>query len=308
MSVPVGAVREFNRDYTRVIGVLGAGYLQTPYSLTEARVLYELNQRTELPVRELRSVLDLNAGYLSRILRGFESAGLVSRRRHTEDGRQQVVALTDSGRATAGTLDERAETDVAALLDRLDETDQRRLTGAMAVIRDLLGERTGTPAVVLRPPAPGDLGWVVSRNGALYGREYGWDETYEALVARIVADYGDQHDPAREACWIAEVDGERAGAVFCVRGPDSATGAATAKLRLLHVEPAYRGAGLGGRLVTECLRFARRAGYRQVTLWTNDVLTSARRIYARAGFVHVDSEPHHSFGHDLVGETWTLAL
>jgi GNAT superfamily N-acetyltransferase len=221
----------------------------------------------------------------------------------TVDARRQVVGLTDQGHQVFKTLDHRSAEDIGRLLDRLDEGRQRRLLAAMAEVRDLLDGRNREPALTLREPGPGDLGWVVARNGAIYAEEYGWDTTYEALVARIVADFVEHRDPGRERGWIAELDGERVGCVFCVRADDS-----TAKLRLLLVEPTARGNGVGGRLVDECLAFARGAGYTAMTLWTNDVLRAARRIYERAGFTLVTSEPHHSFGHDLVGETWRRTL
>ncbi len=316
----VAAVRDFNRFYTRVIGVLSEGLVRTPYSLTEARVIFELAQRDRTEVTALRRDLGLDPGYLSRMLGRFESDGLVAREMSTVDARRQVVGLTDQGHQAFKTLDHRSAEDIGRLLDRLDEGQQRRLLAAMAEVRGLLdGERTRgrgpeperkpgpARALTLREPGPGDLGWVVARNGAIYAEEYGWDATYEALVARIVADFVEHRDPARERGWIAELDGERVGCVFCVKAHETADDT-TAKLRLLLVEPAARGTGVGGRLVDECLEFARGAGYTAMTLWTNDVLRAARRIYQRAGFTLVDSEPHHSFGHDLVGETWRRAL
>lgn len=213
------------------------------------------------------------------------------------------MALTPAGRAAGAELEERANEAVAALIGGLGADARGRLVGSMAAVQDVLAPRAGPTTLVLRPPAPGDLGWVVERNGALYAREYGWDHTYEALVARIVADYAEHHDPRREAAWIAEIDGDRVGCVFCVAADDT-----TAKLRLLLVEPGARGLGVGGRLVDECLRFARRTGYTGMTLWTNDVLISARRLYERAGFTLVTAEPHHGFGRDLVGETWQRDL
>jgi DNA-binding MarR family transcriptional regulator/N-acetylglutamate synthase-like GNAT family acetyltransferase len=304
----VAAVRDFNRFYTRVIGVLSEGLVRTPYSLTEARVIFELAQRDRTEVTALRRDLGLDPGYLSRMLGRFESDGLVAREMSTVDARRQVVGLTDQGHKAYKTLDHRSAEDIDRLLDRLDESQQRRLLAAMAEVRDLLDEAPkqqpdDAPALALRAPGPGDLGWVVARNGAIYAEEYGWDATYEALVARIVADFVDHRDPERERGWIAELDGERVGCVFCVKAD-----ATTAKLRLLLVEPAARGNGVGGWLVDECLEFARGAGYTAMTLWTNDVLRAARRIYQRAGFTLVGSEPHHSFGHDLVGETWRRTL
>ncbi|AIJ27055.1 bifunctional helix-turn-helix transcriptional regulator/GNAT family N-acetyltransferase [Amycolatopsis methanolica] len=297
-------VRAFNRLYTGLIGVLEEGLVGSDYSLGEARVLYELAQEGVTEVAELRRRLDLDAGYASRLLGRLESRGLLVRERHETDGRRQLVRLTEAGRAEQQVLEDRTVEQIGQLLSRLTDDDQHRLVTSMRTIRHLVGEREPAPALVLRPPRPGDFGWVVQRNGAIYAQEYGWDATYEALVARIIADYVDHHDPAREAGWIAELGGERVGCVFCVRGPDDKT----AKLRLLLVEPHARGHGVGKRLVDECLAFARAHGYTAMELWTNSVLVAARHIYRRAGFELVDSQPHHSFGHDLVGETWRREL
>jgi DNA-binding MarR family transcriptional regulator/GNAT superfamily N-acetyltransferase len=299
----VAAVRAFNRFYTNVIGVLRDDLLHTPYSLTEARVIFELAQRDATEVADLRRSLDLDAGYLSRILGRFEADGLVRRERSETDARRQVIRLTPNGRAAYTTLNERSAKEIAAMLDRLSEADRRRLLGAMATIQELLGEAARPDMVVLRPPVAGDMGWVVQRHGALYADEYGWDDTFEALVARIVSDYVGNRDPKREAAWIAEVDGQPVGCVFCVKRDDR-----QAQLRLLLVEPGLRGLGIGGRLVAECVRFARQAGYDKLVLWTNDVLVDARRIYERAGFRLVDEGKHRSFGKDLVEQTWCLDL
>jgi DNA-binding MarR family transcriptional regulator/GNAT superfamily N-acetyltransferase len=303
----VRAVREFNRVYTNMIGLLRGGYLDSPYSLTEARVLFELAQRGETARGEseigaLRRSLDIDAGYLSRILARFEADGLITRRRSDTDARRRVIALTSAGEHAFRGLDLRSGEQIGELLDQLTEAEQQRLTAAMATIQEITEPRNRPAAFVLRSPRPGDLGWVVQRNGALYAQEYGWDASYEALVARIMADYAARADPG-EAGWIAELDGMPVGCVFCMRRDDS-----TAQLRLLLVDPAARGLGLGERLVAECLAFARRAGYPEVVLWTNDVLAAARRIYQRFGFELVDSDPHHSFGHDLVGQNWRLSL
>jgi DNA-binding MarR family transcriptional regulator/N-acetylglutamate synthase-like GNAT family acetyltransferase len=300
-------VREFNRAYTNVIGLLRGNYLDSPYSLTEARVLFELAHtgetgRGESEISVLRRTVDIDAGYLSRILARFEADGLITRRRSDSDARRRVITLTAAGEQAFQGLDQRSAEQISGLLDQLTEAEQQRLTTAMATIQEITRLRDRPVAFVLRSPRPGDLGWVVQRNGALYTQEYGWDASYEALVARIVADYAGRADP-REAAWIAELDGAPAGCVFCMRKDDR-----TAQLRLLLVEPAARGLGLGERLVGECLAFARRAGYREIVLWTNDILAAARRIYQRAGFELVDSEPHHSFGHDLVGQNWRLSL
>jgi DNA-binding MarR family transcriptional regulator/GNAT superfamily N-acetyltransferase len=303
----VRAVREFNRVYTNMIGLLRGGYLDSPYSLTEARVLFELAQsgetgRGESEISALRRSLDIDAGYLSRILARFEADGLITRRRSDSDARRRVIALTSAGEHASRGLDQRSGEQIGELLDQLTEAEQQRLTAAMATIQEITEPRNRPAAFVLRSPRPGDLGWVVQRNGALYAQEYGWDASYEALVARIMADYAARADPG-EAGWIAELDGMPVGCVFCMRRDDS-----TAQLRLLLVDPAARGLGLGERLVAECLAFARRAGYPEVVLWTNDVLAAARRIYQRFGFELVDSDPHHSFGHDLVGQNWRLSL
>ncbi|HEX3813985.1 MAG TPA: helix-turn-helix domain-containing GNAT family N-acetyltransferase [Mycobacteriales bacterium] len=300
-------VREFNRFYTRLIGVLQDGLLDTPHTLAEARIIFELAQSPSgqgIEVAELKRRLDLDAGYLSRILGKLEVADLVGRERSGADARRQVVELTRAGRAAFRQLDRRTVSQLEGVLGELAGADRRRLLGAMRAIRGLLDDSAAERAsVVLREPHPGDLGWVISRNGALYAEEYGWDETYEALVARIVADFVGKRDPKRERAWIAEVDGEPAGCVFCVRAD-----ARTAKLRLLLVDPRFRGMGIGARLVDEVLAFARRAGYRRITLWTNDVLRSARRIYQRAGFDLVAQERHTSFGKDLVGQDWARDL
>jgi DNA-binding MarR family transcriptional regulator/GNAT superfamily N-acetyltransferase len=301
----VAAVRAFNRFYTARIGVLRDGLLRTPHSLTEARVLYELGQREVTEVADLRREMDIDAGFLSRLLARLQRDGLVARERSTDDARRQRVRLTDDGRAAFAELDRRSAEEVGAVLEALCDDDQRRLTSAMDTVRDLLADAPA-PApggFVLRAPHPGDLGWIVQAHGALYAEQYGWDDSFEALVARIVADYAQDHDPRREAAWIAEVDGEPAGCVLCVRRDDD-----TAQLRLLLVHPRARGRGIGGRLIEECLRFANRAGYERITLWTNDVLHEARRLYERAGFELLESAPHHSFGHDLVEQTWARDL
>ena len=275
----VDAVRRFNRFYTRQIGVLDEGLLHSSFSLAEARVLYEVADRDRPAAAELGRDLGLDAGYLSRILRGLRKRGLVDRRSRQE---------------------------VGATLDGLSPRGQARLVEAMDTIEELLGaapERSAGTAYVLRPPQPGDMGWVVHRHGALYAREYGWDERFEALVAGIVARFGQRFDPERERCWIAEKDGEIVGSVFLVQKSK-----AVAQLRLMLVEPRARGMGIGKRLVDECVRFARATGYRKITLWTNSVLGAARHIYERAGFRLVRQEAYEGFGHDLVSETWELKL
>lgn len=296
-------MREFNRFYTSVLGLLREGLLDTPYSLTEARIIFELARQDEVEVAAMRRWLDLDPGYLSRILARFEADGLARKSRSAGDARRQVIALTEAGRAVFGKLDALSSDQIRGLLAPIPPGRRSRLTAAMAVIREVLGDAAAPATVVLRPPAPGDLGWVIQRNAALYAAEHGWDGTYEALVARIVADYASRGDHNGEAAWIAELRGEPVGCVFCMRKSDH-----TAQLRLLLVEPTARGMGIGERLVAECLAFARRAGYRDIVLWTNDVLHAARRIYQRAGFELVREDAHHSFGRDLVGQDWRLAL
>ncbi len=300
----VGAVRRFNRFWTRRIGVLREGYLESPFSLTEVRVFYELANREETTASELGEELGLDAGYLSRILRGFEKDGLIHKRPSEADGRRRLLRLTERGREAFAPLDARSRKDIGAMLESLPMGGQERLVGAMRTIEGLLGARP-EPEVpyILRPHWPGDMGWVVHRHGVLYAREYGWDERFEALVAEIVAKFIQRYDPKLERCWIAEREGGIVGCVFLVRESEE-----IAKLRLLLVEPKARGLGIGSRLVEECIRFARQAGYRKITLWTNDVLDAARRIYEGMGFRLVHEEAHHSFGHDLVGQTWELKL
>lgn len=306
MATEVDDVRTFNRFYTRVLGLLGPRLAGSPFGLTEARVLFEIAHRDDAAVADLRRDLDLDAGYLSRILSAFTADGLVVREQSKVDGRRQVVRLTAAGRTAFGSLDRLQAGAIDELLAPLDDSERHELVTSMSRIRRVLGPRS-TPArstVVLRSPGPGDLGWVIERHGARYAAEYGWDASFEALVARIVADFAERRDDTRQAAWIAEVDGERVGCVFCT----SSDASDTARLRLLLVEPSARGAGIGARLVDECLRFAKRSGYSRITLWTNDVLHSARRIYERAGFRCDRREPHRSFGHDLVGEYWSRDL
>lgn len=300
----VDTVRRFSRFYTRRIGVLHEGLLGSPLSLTEGRVLWELAQHESIAASQLRAELDLDAGYLSRVLKGFEARGQLVRRPAAADGRQSVLSLTDAGRLAFAEIDARSRDEVANLLSALSPAQQQRLTGAMVTIEGLLGAPRRVPAAyVLRPHRPGDMGWIVHRHGVLYAQEYGFDERFEALVAEIVAAFLQHHDARRERCWIAEQDGEIVGSVFLV-----ARSAEVAKLRLLLVEPRARGQRLGARLVDECLSFASHAGYRTVTLWTNSILEAAIQLYQRAGFCLVAEEPHQSFGQDLVGQTWELSL
>jgi DNA-binding MarR family transcriptional regulator/GNAT superfamily N-acetyltransferase len=300
----IAAVRRFNRFYTRQIGVLQEGLLASEFSLTEARVLYELAHRDGLSAAQLARELGLDPGYLSRILAAFARRGLLSKEPAPDDGRQSLLALTEPGRAAFAPLDARARDEIGGALARLSAPEQRRLIGAMDTIAALLGaDGTTREPYLLRPHQPGDIGWVISRHGALYADEYGWDDSFEALVAEIAGRFITNFDTRRERCWIAERAGANVGSVFLVRESDQ-----VAKLRLLLVEPEARGLGIGKRLVDECIRFARQTGYRTLTLWTNDILVAARRIYQAAGFTLVAEERHHSFGHDLVGQNWDLTL
>jgi len=302
-SGAIAAVREFNRGYTNLIGLLRGKYLDSPYSLTEARLLFELGRREVSEVADLRRAVDIDPGYLSRILARFESGALITRQRSPGDGRRQVIAPTPAGRSAIASLDARSAEQTGQLIGHLSDAGRQRLLDAMGTITGLLAGSPAPRGYLLRPPQPGDLGWVIQRHGQLYAAEYGWDERFEALVARIVAGYAGGRDPGREAAWIAEVDGGPAGCVFCVAKDDT-----TAQLRLLLVEPRARGLGIGARLVDEVLRFAGAAGYTSITLWTNDVLDGARRLYQRAGFTLDDESPHRCFGADLVQQNWSRPL
>lgn len=302
----IAAVRRFNRFYTRQIGVLDESYLHSPFSLAEGRVLYELAHRDSPNAADVGRDLQLDAGYLSRLLRGLEHRGLIERAPSPTDGRRSLLRLTAEGRGAVDDLDARARDEVAALLTPLTDAQQRRLVEALRTIEALLGSVPPQNApYILRPHRPGDLGWVVHRQAVLYTQEYGWNGEYEALIARIVADFIDKFDAKREYCWIAERDSDIVGSVFVVRHPERD---GVAKLRLLYVEPSARGVGIGRRLVSEVTRFARQAGYHTLTLWTNSVLVSARRLYEAEGYRLVDEKPHHTFGKDLIGQTWELAL
>lgn len=300
----VAAVREFNRFYTRKIGVLDEGFLHTPFSLAQGRVLYELAHQENPSATDIAAALGLDSGYLSRILSSFARQRLIAKTTSSADGRKSILHLTDKGQQAFATLNSESRRQISAMLSALSEGDQARLVESMRTIEALLEAkpRNGS-SIVLRPPEPGDMGWVVQRQGILYAQEYGWDERFEALAARIVADFVDHLDPKRERCWIAERDGENVGSVFVVKKSKT-----VAKLRLLFVEASARGLGIGNRLVEECVRFARNAGYKKMMLWTNDVLHAARRIYVRNGFKLIREEKHHSFGHDLVGQYWELKL
>jgi DNA-binding MarR family transcriptional regulator/GNAT superfamily N-acetyltransferase len=302
----ISAIRRFNRFFTRQIGVLREGLLHSPYSLTEARVLFELAHRDNLTATDLGRELGLDAGYLSRILARVEDQGLIERVPAAHDGRQRLLHLTDLGKGAFSILNQRSREEVEEMLGSLSEEDQMRLVKAMDTIESILDKGKAlkfAEPFFLRQHEPGDMGWVIHRHGVLYAQEYGWDERFESLVAKICADFINNYNPARERCWIAEMNGEIVGSVFVVQADKT-----VAKLRLLLVEPKARGMGLGTRLVEECIRFARRTGYQKLVLWTNSVLVDARRIYEKLGFKLVAQEPHHSFGHDLVGETWELIL
>ena len=300
----VDAMRGFNRFYTKQIGVLHEGLLGSEFSLTEVRVLYELAHRKTPTATALAKELNLDPGYLSRILRRFETRRLVGKRASTTDGRQTLLSLTPRGRKVFAPLNARSHREVAAMLGPLSAAEQGQLLSAMGTIERLLGDRPA-PRVpyLLRSPRPGDMGWIIHRHGALYAQEYGWDERFEALVAEIAARFIQNLDPKRERCWIAERDGNTVGSVFLVTKSKT-----VAQLRLLLVEPMARGLGIGNRLVRKCVRFARRAGYRKIVLWTNSVLHAARHIYEETGFRLIHQESHRSFGHDLIGETWELTL
>jgi DNA-binding MarR family transcriptional regulator/GNAT superfamily N-acetyltransferase len=300
----VQAFRAFNRFYTQRIGVLRKGLRGSRFSLAEARVLWELAHRDRPTASDLGRDLGLDAGYLSRILRGFDRQGFLKKEISTDDGRQSHLTLTAAGREAFADLDRRSEKELSAVLGDLPAPQQERVVEAMRTIEEVLGAPASPRSeVVLRSPQPGDMGWVVHRHGALYAREHGYDAEFEALVAEIVARFVERFDPRQERCWIAEKDGEILGSVFLVRKSKT-----VAKLRLLLLEPRARGLGLGTRLVDECVRFAREAGYRKITLWTQSHLAAARRVYEKAGFKLVDEKPHRSFGLDLVAETWELEL
>lgn len=300
----IAAVRAFNRFYTRKVEVLDQHLLKTPFSLSEARVMFELAHRGDLSAKEIGLGLGLDPGYLSRIVQKFEEDGLISRKALPSDRRQYQLSLTAKGRAAFAKLERTSQDHVGLMLGTLVGEDRKRLLSAMEVIERLLGApHNALPPAILRDPRPGDMGYVVQSHGALYAGEYGFDATFEALVAEIVAKFTTSFDAARERCWIADIDGRPVGSVFLVRGSDE-----TAKLRLLLVELSARGQGLGQRLVAECVTFARACGYRRITLWTQSILIAARKIYQDAGFALVKTEPHRSFGQNLVGETWEREL
>lgn len=301
-AATIARVREFNRSWTEVLGLLDRGLLDTEHTLAEARVLFELARQPSRERSALQGQLGIDPSFLSRILRRLEGEGLVRSTPSSEDGRALDITLTDRGHAAYEVLDQRSSDQIRALLQPLTPGQTTLLTESMAVISNLVGRGGSTGAATLRGLEPGDLGWVVARHGAIYADEYGWNDEFEALVARIVADYRENLSPDENA-WIAELDGARAGCVFCCRGDRE-----TAQLRILLVEPWARGHGIGSQLVGTCIDFARDAGYSKMRLWTNDVLVAARKIYEAVGFRLVEEEEHHSFGHDLVGQIWELDI
>ena len=302
LTAAAGALRHFNRFYTAQIGVLDRDLLGSGHSLSEARVLYELANRQPLTSGDLTKSLGLDPGYLSRMLAGFEKDGLVERRRSVEDGRVSHLALTAKGRASFAALDSVSQKAAETLVASLSAASRAELLAALGRVEVMLRPEEQPAPIVLRPHRMGDMGWIVHRQAVLYGREYGWTDEYEALIAEIMARFLREFKPEREMCRVAERAGEIVGSVFVVEGSEE-----VAKLRLLYVEPSARGQGLGRRMVAECIDFAREKGYVRLELWTNHVLTAARKIYQSAGFELVGEEPHHSFGHDLIGQTWSSA-
>jgi DNA-binding MarR family transcriptional regulator/GNAT superfamily N-acetyltransferase len=304
LEARISAVRRFNRFYTQRIGVLQAGWVGSPFSLTEARVLYEIGQRDRATATGIGRDLGLDAGYLSRMLRRFHKGGLIRKQTSPDDARQSFLSLTGRGRKAFAPVETRSNRQVGAMLDRLSMAQQGHLVSALETAENLLSAAPKpSTGVLLREPKPGDLGWVVARHGVLYAQEYGWGDNFEGLCAQIVADFVEKFDPKRERCWIAEFDEQNVGSIFLVKETDE-----VARLRLLLVEPSARGLGIGKQLTDECVRFARERGYRSVTLWTHSVLTAARRIYQGAGFRLTSSEAKRSFGQDVVSEYWDLAL
>jgi DNA-binding MarR family transcriptional regulator/GNAT superfamily N-acetyltransferase len=300
----IAAVRHFNRFYTQKLGVLQHAWLDSPFSLTEARVLYEIRERKRTTASDIGRDLDLDPGYLSRILRRFHRSGLIRKDASPEDGRQTLLSITPRGRKAFDPLERRTERQVGAVLGRLTRPQRDRLVSAMRAIETMMASAPGTESdIILREPRAGDLGWVVARHAELYAEEYGWAEEFEGVCAQIVADFASKYDPACERGWIAEMDGHNVGSVFLVKDSDT-----VARLRLLLVDPVARGRGLGTRLTDECIQFARQCGYRRITLWTHKVLTAARHVYERAGFRLTSSEARRSFGQNVVSEHWDLAL
>jgi DNA-binding MarR family transcriptional regulator/GNAT superfamily N-acetyltransferase len=308
-SSEIASIRQFNRFYTQLIGTLNDGLLESELSLAEARVLYELAKRNEPTASEIAADLNLDMGYLSRILRSFSTAKLIRRHRSKTDGRQAILSLTPAGQRQFKLLNERSSEQVRQILKPLSPQQQTQLVGSMSAIESLLNRKQPVSSpITLRQHRPGDMGWVIERHGALYAQEYGWDQRFEALVARIAADFIDRYDPTCERCWIAERNGERLGCVFLVRDTESPIADKTARLRMLLVEPSARGLGLGRTLVQQCTAFARTAGYRRIVLWTNSILDSARRIYEHEGFRLLREKPYSAFGKDLTSQDWQLDL
>jgi DNA-binding MarR family transcriptional regulator/ribosomal protein S18 acetylase RimI-like enzyme len=301
LAADIDAVRRFNRAYTRRIGLLNRGLLQSEFSLVEARILYELAHRETATAAELAAFLALDPGYLSRLLASLGKRGLVNRKPSDKDRRAAILELTPAGRQAFAELDRRSKAEVGEMLTGVPVASRRDLVGAMATVERLLEGKKS--AVRIRNHEPGDLGWIVERHGAVYARDYGFDSGFEALVAEIAAKFLKEFDPARERCWIAELDGRRAGSVMLVKQTDE-----VAKLRLLLVEAEARGLGLGRQLVETSLQFARATGYREITLWTNSILDEARGLYESLGFTLVKEKPHRSFGRDLIGQDWRLQL
>ena len=300
------AVRRFNRFYTRQIGVLRKTYLDSPYSLGEMRVLYEIVHAGARTASDIARALDLDAGYFSRVLRNFEKQGLITRKTSREDARQSQLAMTARGLKTFAPYERRSQQQAGAMLGKLEPAQQAKLVAAMRTIEGLLDGNAAPeqkPDYILRQPKPGDFGWIVTRHAELYAQEYGWIEPFEGLCAQIVADFANKNDPTCERCWIAELNGENVGTVMLVKDSDD-----VARLRLLLVDPKGRGLGLGARLVDECVRFARAAGYKKITLWTHSILTAARHVYEKAGFTLTSSEKKHSWSKDVVAEYWDMEL
>jgi DNA-binding MarR family transcriptional regulator/GNAT superfamily N-acetyltransferase len=303
----VEAIRRFNRFYTRQIGVLDEGMLHTPFTLTQARVLFEVGHHPGLSASEISETLGLDLGYLSRIVQGFASQGLVARKRSAADGRRVLLSLTAKGRMALQALEKKSRAQVSSMLTPLPDASRARLLAALRDVQGMLSgpEWPSRDGIVIRPYRIGDIGWAIGRHATFYAEEYGWNAEFEALAAKLFARFANEHDPAKERLWAAELDGERVGCVFVVRNDEDPT---VAQLRCLLVDPKAHGLGIGRRLVAECIAFARATGYRKMMLWTNDILHAARRIYEKAGFKLVREEPHHSFGHDLVGQYWELEL
>jgi DNA-binding MarR family transcriptional regulator/predicted N-acetyltransferase YhbS len=300
----ISAVRRFNRFFERQIGVLREGLLHSSFSLTEARIIFELANQSNLTATNLGNELGLNTGYLSRILNKLEKQNLIEKTRSNDDGRHRLISLTTKGQAALSLLDNRSNKEVSEMLSKLNENGRARLIEAMHNIEDIFDQsfKYAKP-FYLRHHEPGDMGWVISQHGLFYHQVYNWDESFEAFVAQNCADFINHYDPQKERCWIAEMQEEQVGSIFCVKASED-----VAKLRMLLVTPKARGLGLGTQMVKECIRFAKRAGYKKITLWTNDILVEARKIYEKNGFKLVEEERHHSFGHDLVGQNWELML